>query len=157
MFIILIFVSLLDIASSATLKINVLPNWELKQNFLGQDYVLVEGKEGKNSLIIKKIPLTKNEASIEKKLKEMLEAKKIAAAPWKNIKVLEKQNLTWDDKNAGVLLIVEHEKNNLPFLTLLGGYPVGENYYFIFYSETSPEFQKKRNQILKLIQNIKMK
>ena len=68
MFVILMLFSLIDLIQASSLKIDKLPNWELKQNFIGQDYVLVEGKLGKNSLLIKKLALENSKKNIEKKL-----------------------------------------------------------------------------------------
>ncbi len=157
MFVILMLFSLIDLIQASSLKIDKLPNWELKQNFIGQDYVLVEGKLGKNSLLIKKIALESNKKNIEKTLLEMIEAKKIASSPWKNIKILDKKNLSWDKANSGSLFVLDYEKNEGTYSTIIGGYPIGkDDYYFIYYSDKALEFNLKKNKIIKLIQDIKI-
>jgi len=145
-------------AWSSTLTILTPKSWMVRQQFLGFDYVVIDKNEGINSLMIQKTSHSALEGPLQEALKKMIFNKKLShKSPWSEIKIVDEFSLNFGEKKSGNMFAVEHLKDQIPFTSLVGAYPLEKDYYFIYYSDLRENYSRKKNQILKIIKNIKIR
>lgn len=145
---------IVNLAYSSVLTFPPVADWELREKIMGADYALI-GENGKNSVIIKRIPQEVESKDVENHLKKIVMDKESAPAPWKNIKVVSTEKLDWMSGSTGRLMKVEHLKNNLPYTSLVGLQPDGKEYFLIYFSEETLKFSASEKEVLHALKSIK--
>jgi hypothetical protein len=150
----LIFIATISIAGELLFKTD--SAWEVRKNFLGYDYALVENKSDRNSLLIKKLSnnISPNEA--EAYLTKLILDKKEAKLPWTAIEFKETSVLKWGQDSGGILKLITYIKDNENYSSYIGIYSMEKSHYFIYFAEKSYKFRDKKEKIFGILKSVKL-
>jgi hypothetical protein len=146
-------------AFSSEIFFRPLKDWEMRKNLFGSKYALIleEKGEAKHVVMFKLLPKEMRTSEVDDELKRVISNKEISKNnPWSKIKIHKIENLSWSSNTKGRLAEVEFVQGQLPHTALVGIYPQGKEYYFIFVTIESIEYPAVRKYLLPYLKSLNL-
>jgi hypothetical protein len=150
----ILFLLLIQTSYAVELSFPPLESWQLRENFFGSRYALIQEKKGKASHVVlfKAMPQALDKSKVDEQLKRIIAAKVSSPQnPWIKPLVVKSEPLT----NGGQLMEVIFEQKNLPHSALIGIYPDPKAYMFVFYSTQTLQFGEPRKLLVPYLKSLK--